>query len=113
MSKSTHVIVRGQYEGVHQYPEAPEEVAYLRHPHRHLFHYEVEMEVFHDDREIEFILLKHEVDEFVQHHQWPTRVSCEQMATSIGQWIQMAHGFNRYLSVSVFEDNENGAKIFM
>ena len=113
MPKSTHVIVRGQYEGVHCYPEAPEAVAFLQHPHRHLFHYEVEMEVYHDDREIEFILLKRDVDAFVATHPWPVRVSCEQMATSIGQWLQMEHGFDRFLTVAVFEDNENGAKVIM
>lgn len=113
MSKSTHIIVRGQYEGVHCFPEAPDKVAFLRNPHRHIFHYEVEMEVFHDDRELEFILLKRDVELFVINQQWPERVSCEQMARNIGQWLQMEYGFDRFLAVSVFEDNENGAKVYM
>ena len=113
MPKSTHVIVRGQFEGFHCYPEAPEQVAYLRNLHRHVFHYEVEMEVFHDDREVEFIILKHQVDEFIKEALWPERRSCEQMAYEIGQYIQTLYGFDRFLSVSVFEDNENGAKVIM
>ncbi len=35
------IWVTFQREGIHQYPDAPEEVAFLRHPHRHVFHLKV------------------------------------------------------------------------
>ena len=110
---STHVIVRGQYEGMHCYPTAPDDVSFLRQMHRHMFNYEAEIEVFHNDRELEFILVKHEIDDFVCNQNWPETVSCEQMAEAIGQCLQTKYGFHRFMSVSVFEDNENGAKIYM
>ena len=52
-------------EGIHKYPAAltdPKlatgdeyDVSFLGHPHRHTFHFKVAIEVFHDDRDIEFI----------------------------------------------------------
>ena len=45
-------------EGIHKYPDAPDGVEFLKYPHRHIFHFRVELEVFHDDRDVEFILLK-------------------------------------------------------
>ena len=115
MSKQAFIIVRGQYEFNHRYAQAPQEVAYLRNLHRHMFNYEVELEVYHDDRELEFIMVKHDIEAYLANRQenWDERTSCEQMAKCIGQYLQMKHGFERYLSVSVFEDNENGAKIIM
>lgn len=115
MPKKAFIIVRGDYEFSHLYADAPEEVAYLRNLHRHMFNYEVELEVYHDDRELEFIMVKHNIEEFIAHRfeNWSILTSCEQMAISIGQWLQIKYGFERELTVSVFEDNENGAKVIM
>jgi len=50
-------------EGIHKYPAALEDpkledVSFLGYPHRHIFHFKVWIEVFHDDRDIEFIQFK-------------------------------------------------------
>ena len=55
-------------EGIHKYPAALEDpklktggwddVSFLGYPHRHIFHFRVWIEVFHDDRDIEFIQFK-------------------------------------------------------
>lgn len=115
MSKKTLIIVRGQFEHFHRYKEAPQEVLYLRNLHRHMFNYEVELEVFHDDRELEFIMVKHEIESYLatRSENWSNEISCEQMAECIGCILRSKYGFERSLSVSVFEDNENGAKIIM
>ena len=52
-------------EGVHMYPGADTDpklatggwydVSLLGVPHRHIFHFKVRIEVFHNDRDIEFI----------------------------------------------------------
>ena len=115
MPKQSFIIVRGQYEFNHRYAHAPAEVSYLRNIHRHLFNYEVELEVYHDDRELEFIMVKHDIEEYLSRREenWVDTTSCEQMAKCIGLYLQTKHGFERSLTVSVFEDNENGAKIIM
>ena len=115
MSRKSFIIVRGQYEFCHRYATAPAEVAYLRALHRHMFNYEVELEVYHDDRELEFIMVKHAIEDYLscRGENWLETTSCEQMAECIGLYLQTRYGFERSLTVSVFEDDENGAKIIM
>ena len=60
-----HIWVTFQREGIHKYPAALEDpslatgdkydVSFLGYPHRHIFHFKVQIEVFHNDRDIEFI----------------------------------------------------------
>ena len=55
-------------EGIHKYPAALDDpmlatgdeydVSFLGYAHRHIFHFKVWIEVFHDDRDIEFIQFK-------------------------------------------------------
>ena len=54
------VWVTFRKEGIHKYPAALDDpklvdVSFLGYPHRHTFHFKVAIEVFHDDRDIEFI----------------------------------------------------------
>ena len=48
------IFVTFQKEGIHKYPNAPDGVEFLQYPHRHMFHFRVEIDVFHNDRDIEF-----------------------------------------------------------
>jgi len=43
MSLYTEIFVTFSFEGEHCYPDAPDEVSYLRNVHRHLFNVRVEM----------------------------------------------------------------------
>ena len=62
---SRSVWVTFRKEGVHMYPGADtdpklatgewDDVSFLGIPHRHIFHFKVRIEVFHNDRDIEFI----------------------------------------------------------
>jgi hypothetical protein len=55
-------------EGIHKYPAAATDpalctageydVSFLASPHRHIFHFRVWIDVFHNDRDIEFIQFK-------------------------------------------------------
>lgn len=124
------ITVRTEFEGIHNYPEAPEEVYYLRSPHRHIFHVEVTIEVKHDDRDIEFIMLKHKIDKYIEKYLDNNKVwnmgskSCEQVADDIVMFLYLQYCVdpiyiryktimtnNRYIKVSVFEDGENGATV--
>ena len=59
------IVVKTQYEGIHCWPEAPDEVNFLKSLHRHIFNIEVEVEVHNDDRDIEFIMLKHRINHWL------------------------------------------------
>lgn len=102
----TVVWVTTQFEGIHCWPEAPEEVRYLKHPHRHIFHVKIGVTVSHANREIEFILLKKRVNEYITQMNLagPHTLSCEMMATMLFQEFQADF-------VEVSEDGENGARV--
>jgi hypothetical protein len=111
-----------QQEGVHKYPAALDDerlatgnwddVSFLGYPHRHMFHFKVWIEVFHDDRDIEFIQFK----------RWLQRLytvdgvldldykSCEMIADDLAEKIQEKYP-GRWLKISVAEDDENGCEI--
>lgn len=106
-----YIYVTLQQEMIHHYKDAPDEVAYLRYPHRHLLFITVQVEVFDNDREIEFIMFKH----WLQKTIFPSydfidqeNSSCEMIAERIIHEVQAEYG-NRDMRVTVSEDNENGA----
>ena len=106
------IYVTFQKEGIHQYPGAPEGVEFLQYPHRHMFHFRVDIEVFHMDRDIEFILFKREL-EGLYSEAGAMQVdyqSCEMIARELAKYIQTKYP-NRALSISVAEDNENGCRL--
>jgi len=118
---STHIIVKTQFTGNHRYPDAPEEVKFLRNTHRHVFFVELQIEVFHNDRELEFLMVKKALNVMVQKFAADYRgtFSCEMIAIDIQSWAKENYpSFHanetprpRRVEVKVFEDNENGAYI--
>lgn len=110
----THAVIRTRFEGIHCWPEAPEDVKFLRTPHRHEFHVCAKMQQFHDDRDIEYILAKRALDAWLRLEQpkWPMRSSCEAMASRIIGYLRATYGDHRTYMVSVTEDGENGAEVF-
>lgn len=107
---STEVYCTLQVDGTHNWPGCPfEEVAYLRDPHRHMFHVKAYKPVTHDDRDTEFILLKHHILDYlrVQYYNEDLRthafgsMSCEMIAQELAGMF----GLSR---CEVNEDNENG-----
>lgn len=114
----TKIFVTFRFAGLHQYVGAPEPVAYLKHPHRHVFHVRATIEVFHNDRELEFIMVKNDLQQAVKN-MYPDNVvgSCEMIAHDIAAYIKKKHGTqsvsreDRYVEVEVSEDGENGAVV--
>lgn len=106
------IWVTFQKEGIHAYPDAPSEVCFLQQPHRHMFHFRVEIEVFHDDRDIEFIMFKRELEAL-----YGTGIlqlnykSCEMMAEDLEQYLLTKYP-GRCYNINVSEDNENGAVLY-
>lgn len=107
-------------EGIHKYPGAdtdPElatgdwdDVSFLGFPHRHIFHYKVWIEVFHDDRDIEFIQFKRWLIRLFDGDLDMDYKSCEMMADDLAAVIQDMYP-GRYVKISVAEDNENGCEM--
>jgi hypothetical protein len=127
MSATKSIWVRFQKEGVHRYPGADtdpnlatggwDDVSFLGYPHRHIFHFVVRIEVFHDDRDIEFIQFKRWCERLYNIEQTKRSVlaldykSCEMIADELYEKIQSRYP-DRFVEIDVSEDNENGCKNF-
>lgn len=108
----TLIYVKFQREGIHYYPNAPEGVEFLRYPHRHMFHFNVAIQVFEDDREIEFILFKRWLESLYGDQILDLDYkSCEMIADELAQKINDKYP-GRYMQIDVSEDGENGAVKF-
>ena len=107
--KETFIKIRTEFEGFHYYPNAGSidpRIKFLENEHRHMFKVEVKISVTHDDRELEFFLVKWALNEFIksgdQNHK-----SCEMIATDIlNKHLLPTYG-ERYYEVVVSEDGES------
>ena len=105
---TNYIWITTSFEGFHKYPNAPEGVDFLKNLHRHIFHLKVFIEVFHDDRDIEFILFKRFVDTIPLEHNL-NNMSCEMIADYIRDSIADKYP-NRKIKIEVSEDLENGCE---
>jgi hypothetical protein len=105
-------------EGIHRYPAAltdPKlatgdeyDVSFLGHPHRHMFHFKVYLEVFHDDRDVEFIQFKRWLENLYNQGTLALDFkSCEMMADDLHGQISSKYT-DRKIWIEVSEDGENG-----
>ena len=115
---SRQIWVTFQKEGIHKYPAALEDpgladVNFLGYPHRHIFHFRVSIDVFHNDRDIEFIQFKRWLEGLYNGGNAVLELdykSCEMIADDL--YIQIADRYpGRNVTISVSEDNENGCSI--
>lgn len=94
--------------------DAPEEVIHLRYPHRHLFYVTVEVEVGHDNRDVEFFILQDHLRSvmtrlpiFKNMPAGPTvEWSCERVAETIAGVLESDFGYHARM-VEVSEDGES------
>ena len=104
-------IVRFQFPGVHRWKDAPEEVAFLKNEHRHIFHCEVAIQQVEGvDRDIEYIMFKNALQIAIPLFHTSVEDSCETMATNIRNFVLETFP-DRQVIVQVLEDNENGAMV--
>jgi hypothetical protein len=116
------IWVTFQKEGIHCYPQALNDpnlktgdeydVSFLGWPHRHMFHFKVGIQVFHNDRDLEFIQVKRWL-----LNQYNTGVlelnykSCEMIADDLYQVIATRYP-ERDIAILVSEDGENGCEVY-
>jgi hypothetical protein len=112
-----------QKEGIHCYPAAATDpllatgdeydVSFLGSPHRHIFHFRVSIDVFHNDRDIEFIQFKRWLVALYNSQDSVLELnykSCEMIADDL--YVQIAQRYpNRCVIIEVSEDGENGCSI--
>ncbi len=89
---SRYIEVTFQKEGIHKYPAALDDpkladVQFLGYPHRHMFHFRVRVSVTHNDRDIEFILFKRELENLYQGTMNIDYKSCEMLAEELIEYI--------------------------
>jgi hypothetical protein len=120
-NNQSFIYVKFQKEGIHCYPAAATDpklatgdeydVSFLGTPHRHIFHFKVSIEVFQDDRDIEFIQFKRWLEKCYNdgilelNHK-----SCEMIARELNTTITARYP-GRKTIIDVSEDGENGATL--
>jgi len=106
-------------EGIHKYPAALDDpklatgdwddVSFLGYPHRHIFHFKVGIEVFHDDRDIEFIQFKRWLERLYSDGTLELDYrSCEMISDALAEQINAKYP-GRKIEIEVSEDGENGS----
>jgi hypothetical protein len=116
------IFVTFQKEGIHMYPAAATDpalktgdeydVSFLGTPHRHIFHFNVAIEVFHNDRDIEFIQFKRWLENLYKGGTLELNFkSCEMISDDLYEQIATRYP-DRNIEITVSEDNENGATIY-
>lgn len=101
------IWITTQFEGFHKYTNAPENVKFLRNEHRHIFKVKVWIEVFHNNRELEFFQFKKFVESLIDKNL--NNMSCEMIATLLASKIKTKYK-SRKLKIEVSEDGENGCE---
>ena len=108
-------------EGIHRYPAAATDpllctageydVSFLANPHRHIFWFKVWIDVFHSNRDLEFIQFKRWLESLYSKDILQLDFkSVEMIADDI--YIQIAERYpNRNVVIEVSEDGENGCSI--
>lgn len=115
-NKKSMIWVTFQKEGIHKYPAALDDeklkdVSFLGYPHRHIFHFKVWIEVFHNDRDIEFILFKRELEKLYGDGILQLDFkSCEMISDDLYEYIAKTYP-GREIRIEVSEDGENGSDI--
>jgi hypothetical protein len=116
------IWVTFQREGIHKYPGADTDpklatgdeydVSFLGYPHRHIFHFKVAIQVFHNDRDIEFIQFKRWLENsFKSGVMQLDYKSCEMISDELYHYIANRYP-DRDIEITVSEDGENGATIY-
>lgn len=106
------VWVRFNLPGFHCYPDAPDEVAYLRSEHRHQFYFEIGVQTYDADREVEFHMMMNWLKSLFDSTIQINFKSCEMLADDILAHLLTKYGADgRKYKVTVSEDQECGSTL--
>jgi hypothetical protein len=112
-----YINVKFTKEGTHRYPEALtdptlktgkwDDVSFLGHEHFHYFYFVVTVEVFQNNRDIEFIQFRRWLESLYVEELKMDYMSCEMLAEQLIDKIRYKYE-GRYIKVEIYEDNING-----
>jgi|LGVF01.2.fsa_nt_gb hypothetical protein len=105
------IKVRTTFIAAHCWPDAPDEVAFLRNQHRHIFNVIAIIPVGHNDRELEYFMVLHNIDDAISRiisPEWKGTESCEMIAEMIATRLSIIYDRDN-ITVEVNEDGENGS----
>ena len=114
----TNVIMSLRVEGIHRWSGCNiDDVDFLKEPHRHVFHITAKKIVEHDDRDVEIIMFKRKMEQYLFERHGSTNkngdrnvcyfgeLSCEMIAKELVTTFKLEY-------CSVLEDGENGAEVW-
>jgi len=105
--------IKLRFVAFHRWKDAPDQVAFLRQFHRHLFNVQVILPVEELDRELEFFMVQRDLQVFVNANLDDREhdASCETFASLIGEYSLRHWPKLPFVSVTVDEDGENFANV--
>lgn len=114
-----YISTNFEFQGLHKWTECSiEEVNYLKNLHRHKFKCNAKISVDDTNREIEFIVLKNQILDFLfnfyevkDNHLIINNGSCESIALNILDFMKQKYPNRKYI-VEVTEDGENGSIVY-
>lgn len=121
MDKKTFVYVQFNKEGYHRYPEAASDptlatgdwrdVSHLAYTHMHYFYFKVWVAVSHNNRQIEFIQMRRDIENLYDKGTLIlNNMSCEMISDDLySRLCQMYPGVE--IRIDVSEDNINGSYV--
>lgn len=110
----TEIFCSLKVEGLHCWSTCNiQEVIYLRDLHRHIFGFKCYLTVNHDNRDVEFIELKHKISKYLTERYFDEKYqclnfggkSCEMLGAELGSFFNL----NR---IEVNEDEECGSIVY-
>jgi len=104
---NSFIWITTNFVGFHRYTDAPPEVKFLKNIHRHIFYVKIWIEVFHNDRDIEFFLFKSFVESLIKNKNLNNK-SCEAISDFFYKKISTKFP-KRKIKIEISEDNENGS----
>jgi hypothetical protein len=111
MNIDKYIYVKTTAEYFHKYENAKESVKFLRDLHRHLLYFKVYIQVFGNDREVEFFEFKKYIETIIKEDiQNNSNYSCETISNMLSDRIKLDYP-GRTIMIDISEDNENGSFI--
>lgn len=112
----SNIVVSLQVEGQHNWPKAKEvlpQMSFLSHDHRHMFFVVAKKTVSHEDRDIEIIQFKRELEDYFKRNYFDEKLnmcdfgprSCEMLCKDLMEAYDLEY-------IQVLEDNENGSELW-